>query len=97
MINNSKKGYDCASTLKDILERKQIIDNYHLTGYLDRDQAIKKIVELRQTDAEVAAVTSARLVVSSMPFSSVSNQGIIAELQMQIDILSAKSMKNTVD
>ena len=68
-----------------------------MTGYLDRDQAIKKIVELRQTDAEVAAVTSARLVVSSMPFSSVSNQGIVAELQMQIDILSAKSMKNTVD
>ena len=33
MINNLKKGYDCASTLKDILERKQIIDNYHLTGY----------------------------------------------------------------
>ena len=97
MINNPKKGYDCASALKDILERKQIIDNYHLTGYLDRDQAIKKIVEIRQTDAEVAAVTSARLVVSSMPFSSVSNQGIIAELQMQIDILSAKSMKNTVD
>ena len=97
MINNLKKGYDCASILKDILERKQIIDNYHLTGYLDRDQAIKKIVELRQADAEVAAVTSARLVVSSMPFSSVSNQGIIAELQMQIDILSAKSMKNTVD
>ena len=32
MINNLKKGYDCASTLKDILERKQIIDNYHLTG-----------------------------------------------------------------
>ena len=26
MINNPKKGYDCASTLKDILERKQIID-----------------------------------------------------------------------
>ena len=95
MINNPKKGYDCASTLKDILERKQIIDNYHLTGYLDRDQAIKKIVELRQTDAEVAAVTSARLVVSSTPFSSVSNQGIIAELQMQIDILSAKSIYNS--
>ena len=33
MINNLEKGYDCASTLKDILERKQIIDNYHLTGY----------------------------------------------------------------
>ncbi len=76
--------------IKDINERKQIIQSYRLTGFLDRDNATKKIVELRQTDSEVATVTTAGLAVKSIPFSQATDQEILGELQMQIEILTAK-------
>ena len=89
-MNNEKEIYDKASIIKDISERKEIIDKYNLTGFLDRQSAIDKILKLRQTDKHVAATTAARLVVSSVPFDQASNESIIAELQMQVGILMAK-------
>ena len=35
------------SNLKDINERQSIIDKYYRYGILDRDEAIRKIIELR--------------------------------------------------
>lgn len=93
MDNRFKKTYDRASMLKDITDREQMINNFRRTGYLDRDKAIQKIQELRLSDTDVAAATTARLSISSTPFSQVSDQGIIAELQMQLEILSAKTLK----
>lgn len=93
MDNRFKETYDRASMLKDISDREQMINNFRRTGYLDRDKAIQKIQELRLSDTDVAAATTARLAISSTPFSQVSNQGIIAELQMQLEILSAKTLK----
>ena len=94
MDNRVKETYDRASMLKDISDREQMINNFRRTGYLDRDKAIQKIQELRLSDTDVAAATTARLAISSIPFSQVSDQGIIAELQMQVEILSAKTLKN---
>ncbi len=93
MDNHFKETYDRASMLKDISDREQMINNFRRTGYLDRDKAIQKIQELRLSDTDVAAATTARLAISSTPFSQVSDQGIIAELQMQVEILSAKTLK----
>lgn len=93
MDNRFKETYDRASMLKDISDREQMINNFRRTGYLDRDKAIQKIQELRLSDTDVAAATTARLAISSTPFSQVSDQGIIAELQMQLEILSAKTLK----
>ena len=93
MDNRFKETYDRASMLKDISDREQMINNFRRTGYLDRDKAIQKIQELRLSDTDVAAATTARLSISSTPFSQVSDQGIIAELQMQLEILSAKMLK----
>ena len=93
MDNRFKETYDRASMLKDISDREQMINNFRRTGYLDRDKAIQKIQELRLSDTDVAAATTARLSISSTPFSQVSDQGIIAELQMQLEILSAKTLK----
>lgn len=90
MDNIFEDVYDKANTLKDISDREQMIRDYQLTGHLDRNKAIKKIQELRMTDADVAVATTARLAVSATPFEQVSDQGIIAELQMQIDVLIAK-------
>lgn len=75
---------------KDIADRSQIIQNYYSTGILDRDNAIKMIQQLRMTDSEVAEVTAIRLIVSSMPFNEASDQGIVNELQMQVEVLLAK-------
>ena len=93
MDNRFKETYDRASMLKDISDREQMINDFRRTGYLDRDKAIQKIQELRLSDTDVAAATTARLSISSTPFSQVSDQGIIAELQMQLEILSAKTLK----
>lgn len=92
MDNHFKEPYDRASMLKDISDREQMINNFRRTGYLDRDKAIQKIQELRLSDTDVGAATTARLATSSTPFSQVSDQGIIAELQMQLEILSAKTL-----
>ena len=81
--------------LKDINERRQIIETFQMTGILDRDDAIKKIQLLRLTDNDVAAATATRLAISSTPFSQATDQGIVAELQMQVEILTAKLIGST--
>ena len=88
--------YDKISNLKHINERNQIIQRYQLTGYLNREEAISKILELRSKDKEVLSVTEARLKVSSTPFSEATDQAIIAELKMQVDILTAKLQRTQV-
>ena len=90
MSNWAERIVDRASILKDISDRKQIIRNYEHTGHLDRDEAILKIQELRLTDKDVATITTAKLAVSATPFSQTPDQAIVAELQMQIEILTAK-------
>ena len=90
MSNLAERIVDRASMLKDISDRTQIIRNYERTGHLDRDEAISKIQELRLTDKDVAKITSAKLAVSATPFSQTPDQAIVAELQMQIEILTAK-------
>lgn len=88
-----KKGYDIDSIRKDIQERQQIINDYMITRHLDRDKAIFKIMELRGKDAKVAAVTDIKLAQFSVPFSQASDENIVAELKMQMDILSAELAK----
>ncbi len=93
MSNPIFEAMNTASLMKDISERERIIETYRKTGQLDRDEAILKIQELRRTDLEVATVTSARLIVSSTPFSQCSNAQIIEELNMQREILEQKLLE----
>ena len=88
-----KKGYDIDSTRKEINERQQIINEYINTRHLDRYKAISKIMELRGKDAKVAAVTDIKLAQFSVPFSQAPDENIVAELKMQMDILSAELAK----
>lgn len=81
---------DINSLIKDIAEREKIIFDYKKYRILDRNKAINKIQELRVTDKEVEEITTAKLAVSSIPFSMSSNKQIIDELDMQLDILKAK-------
>ena len=86
----AKNIYDAVSLARDIKEREDIIDTFNRYGYLDRDNAIKKILELRGKDPEVLTITSAKLAVTSIPFEQASNQDIVAELEMQMGLLSGK-------
>ncbi len=88
-----KKAYDIDSTRKEINERQQIINEYINTRHLDRYKAISKIMELRGKDAKVAAVTDIKLAQFSVPFSQAPDENIVAELKMQMDILSAELAK----
>ena len=84
------KNEDIINITKDISDRRQIIQNYYSTGSLDRDNAIKMIMQLRSTDIEVAEVTAAKLTVSRIPFNEATDQSVVNELQMQVDVLLAK-------
>lgn len=88
-----KKAYDIDSIRKDIHDRQQIINEYINTRHLDRDKAISKIMELRRKDAKVAAVTDIKLAQFSVSFSQAPDENIVAELKMQMDILSAELAK----
>lgn len=88
-----KKAYDIDSTRKEINERQQIINEYINTRHLDRYKAISKIMELRGKDAKVAAVANIKLAQFSVPFSQAPDENIVAELKMQMDILSAELAK----
>lgn len=78
------------SLIKDIVEREKIISDYKKYGVLDRDKAINKIQELRIKDKEVEEVTIGKLATFSIPFSMSSDEQIVAELDMQKEILKAK-------
>ena len=97
MSNQNKESFDNASLIKDIAERDNIIRNYQLYDLLDRDDAIKKILELRTIDNDIATVTAVNLSVSSTPFSQSTNNQIVAELAMQRDILKAKLIKKQAE
>ena len=90
MNNNINSIFDKASMMKDIKDREEIINDYRKTGYLNRDKAILMIQSLRVNDKEVAQVTTVKLAIGSIPFQQATNEDIIAELQMQIDILPDK-------
>lgn len=97
MSNPIKNILDKESIMKDIEEREIIICNYQKYGLFDRDNAIKKIQELRIRDRDIAIATSINLAVFSIPFSQSSNEQIVSELVMQRDILQAKLIKEQAE
>lgn len=97
MSDYIKDIFDKESLIKDIAERENIIFNYQRYGLLDRDDAIKKIQELRISDKDIAEATAVNLSVSSIPFSRSTNDQIVRELAMQRDILQAKLIKKQAE
>lgn len=86
MNNQIIDEFDKASLIKEIHERDIIICNYQKCGFLDRDDAIRKIQELRKGDKDIATATVVNLSVSSTPFSQSTNDQIVRELAMQRNI-----------
>lgn len=95
MIDPVKKAYDIASITKDIDDRKQIIKTYLATGYLDREKAINKIIELRTNNKYVLAVTLANS--TGVPLSNTPDEMLVNDLQMQVNMLEAEVMKKGIE
>lgn len=93
MGNSIKDEFDKVSLEKDISERNHIIHLFQSTGFLDRDDAVNKIINLRINDEDVTKVTAANLLVTSTPFNQATDSQIVSELSMQRDILLAKLSK----
>ena len=94
--NEAKNMYDAVSLARDIKERKNIIDTFFRYGYLDRDNAIKKILELRKSDVEVAAIADAQQINGSIPIVCASDQQLVLELNNQLEILNAKLLNQAL-
>lgn len=94
MSNPIKREYDKMSITKDIIERENIIRQFQTTGYLDRNEAIEKIMSLQLTDADMAIATVAKQKqCGSVDLYQADNNLIITNIQFQIEILKAKLAK----
>lgn len=86
---------DTESLIKDIKERDDIIRKYNLYGLLDRDDAIRKIMELRAKDKEVLQIAIENMTGPITLLDQLTNDQIINELSAQITILLIKLMRKT--
>ena len=94
MSNPIKKEYDKLSITKDIIERENIIRQFQTNGFLDRNEAIEKILSLQHTDADMAFATVAKQKqCGGVDLYQADNNLIIANIQFQIEILKAKLAK----
>ena len=91
MSNPIKREYDKLSLAKDIAERENIVYQFQKTGFLDRNETIKKITSLQLTDAELALATKAKQKASgSVDLYQVDDDLIISNMRFQIDFLKVK-------
>lgn len=88
--NTIKDMMDKESLIKDINERDDIIQNYRITRSLDRDNAIRKIMELRKTDDDIWRVAMIQTALSPMSPYQATNEQIVNELIIQNAVLKAK-------
>ena len=94
MSNPIKREYDKISITKDIIERENIIRRFRTTGFLDRNDAIEKIISLQHTDADMAFATVAKQTqYGGVNLYQAGNDLIITNMQFQIDFLKAKLAK----
>ena len=89
-MNTNNVDTQILSIEHNINERKNIISNYVNYKILDREDAISKIKDLRLTDSNVAKASAVELAVNAIPFAQATNEQLVAELQMQVNVLSAE-------
>jgi len=99
MSNPIRDLYEKTELERGIAERDRIIYNYQNTWFLDRDNAIKKIKELRIKDEDVAAAATASASIATyyVPFNQATNDQIVEELIRQKDFLKAKLSKKLLE
>lgn len=88
---DEKQRFDYIKMNKDLSDRKQIIDEFNRTRYLDRSKAISMIQSLRLEDADVMTATTAAHVESGVTtWDKATNEQVVGELTLQAKVLKAK-------
>ena len=93
---DEKQRFDYIKMKKDLSDRQQIIDDFNRTRYLDRAKAISLIQSLRLEDADVmTATTAAHLAAGTTTWDRATNEQVVGELILQVDVLRAKIAATT--
>lgn len=87
-IRDTKDQFDMSDLAKSIEERQLIIDRYIQTKYLDREDAIRKIIELRKSDAKVSAIYA--VAPKGRPLEEYPDSVLVENLKMQVTILETE-------
>lgn len=85
---DTKEQFDKVNLAKNIEERQLIIDRYVQTKFLDREDAIRKIVALRRNDAKVGVMYAA--LPKGRPLEEYPDSVLVENLEMQVTILAAE-------
>lgn len=85
---DTKGQFDKVNLAKNIEERQLIIDRYVQTKFLDREDAIRKIVALRRNDAKVGVMYAA--LPKGRPLEEYPDSVLVENLEMQVTILVAE-------
>lgn len=94
---DDKQRFDYIKMNKDLSDRQQIIDEFNRTRYLDRSKAISLIQSLRLEDADVmAATTAAHLASGTTTWDRATNEQVIGELILQVNVVQAKIDARTI-
>lgn len=78
---------------KDIDERIKISNEFKQKGYYskeEKDEAIKKVMELRASDKVVNAIAFAENAKGSVPPEAATDEMVFSEINKQINLLKAK-------
>lgn len=89
MTDNEKK----LEIEKDIKDREDLINKYKAKGCFskhEKDEAIKKVMELRASDEVVNAIALAENAVNSVPPEQATDEMVFNEINKQIEFLNAK-------
>ena len=94
MGDTTKRVYDMLTITKDITEREKIVQQFQRTGFIDRNDAINKIVKLQATDVKLAVATmTMQIERESVDLHQVDNSTIVMNMQFQIDFLKEELAK----
>ena len=79
--------------MKDIRDRKELIQQFQQTGWLDRDKTIQKIIELRVSDQTVMMFEHIQMSASQaprIPLERATDAELVHQLKVQVAALEAK-------
>ena len=93
---DDKQRFDYIKMNKDLIDRQQIIDEFNRTRYLDRSKAISMIQSLRLEDVDVMTVTTAaHLAAGTTTWDRATDEQIVGELVLQVNVLRVKINMST--
>lgn len=94
MSNQLYNEFEKLKIDNEIAKRKNIISDYYRTGVFDRETAKNLIKNLKKTDVDVKAVSSLKeMQCGTIDLNIASNDTLIFNLQIQLDVLEAKLAK----